>query len=53
MIAVLVSFHLSLDKKGPIYGVEWSPTELQFCVVYGCILIEILSNITIFILSFG
>ncbi|XP_019857196.1 PREDICTED: eukaryotic translation initiation factor 2A-like isoform X2 [Amphimedon queenslandica] len=24
-----------LDKKGPVYSVEWSPTATEFCVIYG------------------
>ena len=26
-----------LDKKGPIYDVQWSPNSEEFCVLYGCI----------------
>ena len=27
-----------VEKKGPIYAVEWSPNSEEFCVCYGCIL---------------
>ena len=27
-----------LDKKGPIYDVQWHPNSQEFCVLYGCIL---------------
>ena len=27
-----------LDKKGPIYDVQWNPNLDEFCVLYGCIL---------------
>lgn len=26
-----------LDKKGPIYDVQWNPNSEEFCVLYGCI----------------
>ena len=32
-----------LDKKGPIYDVQWHPNSEEFCVLYGCILLHSLS----------
>jgi translation initiation factor 2A len=29
------SFQVHLDKQGPIYSHEWSPTSTSFCVCYG------------------
>lgn len=27
--------YVILDKEGPIYSVEWSPKNQEFCVIYG------------------
>lgn len=29
------SYVVPLDKKGPVYSVDWSPSSNEFCVVYG------------------
>ena len=34
-----------LDKKGPIYDVQWHPNSEEFCVLYGCIRSLSLSHI--------
>lgn len=34
---VTLSVLYSIDKRGPIYTVDWNPNSNEFCVIYGCI----------------
>jgi translation initiation factor 2A len=28
-------YRVNLDKAGPVYSIEWSPSSFEFCVIYG------------------
>lgn len=35
MLTTGESYRVQLEKKGPIYAIDWTPRGNQFCVVYG------------------